>query len=97
MMYDSLIVNDDMRLTINFELWGAEVDLLSVVMFGDKNKVTEEQIQSFIQGVFEELILRNVGDDMKREKAVIAFKQLGKTEQQVDSYLRGWDSVKFED
>jgi len=91
--HPSLITNDDMDFDINFKLWGAEVDLLSILVKGKKTKISSEDLSHYIQGVFERLIFENVSRENKRELALVSCQREGYTKQQIESYFRGWDQV----
>ncbi len=90
--FPPLIINDDMKICINWDLWSAEVDQLSMMITGKKTKITEQDICEYLQGVLERLILENVSAESKLDKALLANKHL--TNKQRASYIRGWHQVE---
>lgn len=87
------IKNEDMKIDMVWDLWGAEVDLLSILICGKKKKLPKETVHAYIQGVMERLILENVSEEHKRDIAAISAMKSGLTKGQLQSYLRGWDQV----
>lgn len=90
---ENIILNDDMTLTININLWGAEVDLIAQSITGNKQIITEDTATCFFRGVFEACIMANVSADNKRDVAIFELKRHGKSDEYIQSYLKGWDSV----
>lgn len=90
---EPLILNDDLRFSMDFNFWGAEVDLLSVLVTGKKSVIEGELLKAYLQGVIEHLVLESSSVEGKREVAIAAALKSGMSERQISSYLRGWDQV----
>ncbi len=87
----SLIFNEPMKLS--FALSGAEVDLLAINLYDKKREIDEETANAYLQGIFEGTLMKNVTLEHKRNKMIAILEKGGKSESQIDSYLRGWDQV----
>ena len=48
-----LILNDNLNFTMDFSFWGAEVDLLSILVSGKKSIINPEDLKAYMQGVFD--------------------------------------------
>lgn len=90
---EPLILNKDMKFSINFNFDGVEVDLLSALVSGKRQIITDDILKAYLQGVFERLVLETSTIENKREVAINAAIKSGMTEKQIKSYLRGWDQV----
>ena len=90
----SLICNKNITVDFNWELWGAEVDLISIGINGVKSKVTEEEISNYLAGILDAIVLNNISVADKREQAIVAQRKSGRSEDYIIRYLRGWDSLE---
>lgn len=88
-----LIHNGDLQFDMNFHFSGAEADLLSVLANGKKSVITSDDLKTYLQGVFERMLMENVTVEDKRDLAIAIAKQNGMSEKQLNSYIRGWDQV----
>lgn len=89
----SLIVNDDMSVNLEWNLWSAEVDLLAKTIKGKKIKITQQDINNFLSGVLEALVMNSISNVDARELAELAQLKKGMTSDDIKSYLRGWDTT----
>jgi hypothetical protein len=87
----SLIFNESMSLS--FSLSGMEVDLLSLNIYGERRVVVAEDINAYLQGIFERTIVENIGVAHLRDKMEVALRVQGKSERYITGYFRGWDHV----
>lgn len=90
----SLICNDDTTVDFTWDLWGAEVDLLSIGINGKKGKITRDDITDFLQGVLDSVVLTNIQNADVREQAILAQQKEGKSPDYIARYLKGWDAVE---
>ena len=90
----SLIKNENMIVDFHWDLWGAEVDLLSIGINGKKSIVTREDISNFLAGVLDSVILANIQNADVREQAILAQQKEGKDSDYIARYLKGWDAVE---
>lgn len=89
-----LVINKDMSIKATYDMSGAEVDLLSISILGKKGKVSEKRIHSYMQGVFEKLVAKNIVHVPQKEileTCVANHRDLSKySPQELASYKRGW-------
>lgn len=89
----SLIVNDNIEINFTWDLWAAEVDLIAKSIKGKKIKIKKEEIAEYLAGILDGIVLLNVDVADKRELAKLAKEREGKSDDYIERYLRGWDSV----
>ena len=90
-----LIINENMIVNFEWDLWGAEVDLLSIGINGSKSVVTSDDIYNYLAGILDSIILSNLqnNNNNKREQAVFALQKEGKSPDYINRYLKGWDAI----
>lgn len=92
--HPSLIKNENMTVNFNWELWCAEVDLLSIGINGKKSIITRDDISNYLAGVLDSIILANIQNADVREQAILAQQKEGKDSDYIARYLKGWDAVE---
>lgn len=90
----SRVKNENMIVNFEWDLWGAEVDLLSIGINGKKSIITRDDISSFLSGVLDSVVLANIQNADAREQAILAQQKEGKSSDYITRYLKGWDAVE---
>ena len=91
--YPDLIKNENTVINFEWDLWGAEVDLLAVHIKGEKQKLTQQEITDFLAGVLDSVVLAALSNANAREQAILAQQLDGKSADFIARYLKGWDSI----
>jgi len=90
-MYESLIKNQNMEIDFKWQLWGAEVDLISIALTGEKNIITKDQLSNFLAGVLDSIVIFNVSNENARDISIASLNREGKSSDYIERYLKGWD------
>lgn len=91
-----IILNAAINLNFEWSLDPPEVDLLSILIKGKRSKLTEDDIEGFLSGVLDSLVLMKVTTTDRKDQraiAILAQKQLGKDDEYIKRYIKGWDSA----
>ncbi len=90
---EPLILNSNVKFSMDFDFDGIEADLLSILVTGKKSLIEGDTLSTYLNGIIEHLILESTAVESKREAAASAALKSGMSEKQIVSYFRGWDQV----